>query len=277
MMCWTGAISVHTHIMPYLEMGPAYNQFDFANSRVRVPPLGPPNCPQNLAIVQVPFALFVCPSEARKISGVAMNNYRYNGGVTFCPAEPWFDSSQNQNPWSTNCANELNGPTGGFFGDRPFTAAAILDGLSNTAAFSERILGDLDNSVLRYGDFRRTVPQQPTETTASIVSWCTTRSPTEPHTSDQGIGDGAWTYGHHHRTIYNHLLTPNAAIYDCSTNVSFVDGNNEGAIVTARSFHPGIVNAMLGDGSVRTVSNTISLPVWRAVGTRAGSEALSNF
>lgn len=276
--CWTGAVSVHTHIMPYLEMGTAYNQFDFTFSRVRVPPLGPPNCPQNLAIVSTPFKLFECPSEARKLGSTPTCNYRYNNGVTFCSAVPWFDDSTNQNPWSTNCANELNGVAGGMFTDRAMSAASLLDGLSNTAAFSERVLGDLDGTLIREGDFRRTVPQTPNETTASILASCTLNLPlTANHTSDMSIGPGAWTYGHHNKTLYNHLFTPNSPIRDCSTNVSAVDGNNEGAIATARSYHPGIVNVLMGDGAVRTVSNTINLAVWRSVGTRAGSEALGDF
>jgi len=278
MVCWTGAISVHTHIMPYLEMGSAYSQFDFVNSRFRIPPLGPPNCPQNQAIVNIRFQLFQCPSEARDPRSVPTCNYRYNTGVTFCPAVPWTDASTNLNPWSTNCAAEINGTAGGMFSDQAMTASSVLDGLSNTAAFSERVLGDLDGTIIGLGDFRRTVPQQPTETTASILSSCTANLPlTGSHTSDMSIGPGAWTYGHHNKTLYNHLFTPNSPIRDCSTNVSAVDGNNEGAIATARSYHPGIVNVLLADGSVRTVSNTINLATWRAVGTRAGSESLSNF
>jgi prepilin-type processing-associated H-X9-DG protein len=191
---------------------------------------------------------------------------------------PWFDDSTNQNPWSTNCGNEINGTAGGMFSDRAMTAASALDGLSNTAAFSERVLGDLDGALIREGDFRRTVPQNPSQTTATILASCTLNLPlTANHTSDMSIGPGAWTYGHHNKTLYNHLFTPNSPIRDCSTNVSAVDGNNEGAIATARSYHPGIVNVLMGDGSVRTVSNTINLAVWRAAGTRAGSEALSNF
>ncbi|HET6576412.1 MAG TPA: DUF1559 domain-containing protein [Fimbriiglobus sp.] len=43
----------------------------------------------------------------------------------------------------------------------------------------------------------------------------------------------------------------------------------------ARSAHTGGVNAALCDGSVRFVSNSISLPVWRAAGTSLGGEVLS--
>lgn len=44
------------------------------------------------------------------------------------------------------------------------------------------------------------------------------------------------------------------------------------AIITARSYHGGSVNAALMDGSVRSISEGIELKVWRALGTRAGKE-----
>ena len=48
------------------------------------------------------------------------------------------------------------------------------------------------------------------------------------------------------------------------------------AASTARSYHPGGVNALLGDGSVRFVKETISGRVWRALGSVAGGEVVSS-
>ena len=48
-----------------------------------------------------------------------------------------------------------------------------------------------------------------------------------------------------------------------------------GAYVGARSRHTGGVNVAMADGSVRFVSNSIDLATWRALGTRAGGEAVS--
>ncbi|MFM7077403.1 MAG: H-X9-DG-CTERM domain-containing protein, partial [Planctomycetaceae bacterium] len=41
---------------------------------------------------------------------------------------------------------------------------------------------------------------------------------------------------------------------------------------TARSHHPGLVNATLLDGSVRSVGSDVDAAVWRALATRAGGE-----
>jgi prepilin-type processing-associated H-X9-DG protein len=45
---------------------------------------------------------------------------------------------------------------------------------------------------------------------------------------------------------------------------------------TSRSYHPGGVNVLLMDGSARFVKSSINLPTWRALGTRAGGEAISS-
>lgn len=46
------------------------------------------------------------------------------------------------------------------------------------------------------------------------------------------------------------------------------------AAVTSRSYHPGLVNVLLLDNSVRPVADGVDLRVWRAAGTRAGREPL---
>ena len=46
--------------------------------------------------------------------------------------------------------------------------------------------------------------------------------------------------------------------------------------ITARSYHPGGVNTLLADGSVRFVKSTINGMTWRALGTVAGGEVISS-
>jgi hypothetical protein len=50
------------------------------------------------------------------------------------------------------------------------------------------------------------------------------------------------------------------------------NGRPSYAIVTSRSYHAGIVQAAMVDGSVQTFANEIALSVWRAAATRAGGE-----
>ena len=44
------------------------------------------------------------------------------------------------------------------------------------------------------------------------------------------------------------------------------------AAVTARSYHSGVVNTVMMDGSVHAVADSIQLDVWRGMATRAGGE-----
>jgi prepilin-type processing-associated H-X9-DG protein len=46
--------------------------------------------------------------------------------------------------------------------------------------------------------------------------------------------------------------------------------------VPPSSRHPGGVNAMMGDGTVRFIKSSIALSTWRAIGTRGGGEVVSS-
>lgn len=44
----------------------------------------------------------------------------------------------------------------------------------------------------------------------------------------------------------------------------------------ASSYHPGVVNAGMCDGSVRVAKESVSQLVWMALGTRANGEIISS-
>lgn len=93
---------------------------------------------------------------------------------------------------------------------------------------------------------------------------------------------GKWECLSHGRAGYNHVGTPNGracAIMDNAQMMAPWSGD-EGHLpwymqVPPSSGHPGGVNVLAGDGSVRFVKDTVSIPAWRALGSRAGGEALS--
>ena len=70
--------------------------------------------------------------------------------------------------------------------------------------------------------------------------------------------------------------------YDIDYN-SWQEGKNGStgaasyAILVSRSWHEGVIQAALMDGSVRTVSENIDLGIWRALGTRAGGEVVGEY
>ena len=49
------------------------------------------------------------------------------------------------------------------------------------------------------------------------------------------------------------------------------------AAVTSRSYHAGLVNILLMDGSVRSVTNNILAQTWHSLGTRAGGEVVGDY
>ncbi len=73
-------------------------------------------------------------------------------------------------------------------------------------------------------------------------------------------------------TFYSHTLTPNSKSRDCIRGTGLDRGH-----LAARSYHVGGIQAVLGDGSVRFVSDNIDSNVWRFVGTMSGGEVLGEF
>jgi prepilin-type processing-associated H-X9-DG protein len=96
-------------------------------------------------------------------------------------------------------------------------------------------------------------------------------------------GHSEWIDGHVHQTGFTTAWPPNRKILGgpsrVDTDLSGVREMNGGptyAAITARSYHPGGVNVLLGDGSVRFVKDSIDGRTWRALGTIAGNEAISS-
>ena len=75
-------------------------------------------------------------------------------------------------------------------------------------------------------------------------------------------------------TLYNHVSTPDT---NTCAGLPFPGTMTNMAMqVPASSRHPGGVNVLMGDGSVRFVGDKIDLDTWRALGTRAGQETVSS-
>ena len=53
-------------------------------------------------------------------------------------------------------------------------------------------------------------------------------------------------------------------------------GGAQNAYNASRSYHPGGVNALLADGSVKFFKNSIGVPVWRALSSSMGGEVISS-
>ena len=90
---------------------------------------------------------------------------------------------------------------------------------------------------------------------------------------------GRYHNNYHGGCNFSTLNPPNTSVTDrivfCSNQVAqapCVGGGGASSVLSARSYHPGGVNAAMADGAVRFVTNEISVQIWQAVGSRSGGE-----
>jgi prepilin-type processing-associated H-X9-DG protein len=71
-----------------------------------------------------------------------------------------------------------------------------------------------------------------------------------------------WTEGTMWRSWYNHLVPPNS--------VCWKTDNWWTLVCPPSSYHPGVVNLVMVDGSVQSASDDVDMDVWTDMGTRDG-------
>lgn len=234
--------SALARLLPFAEQGNLHNLCDYST---------PPTSPTNTVAAQTKVDLFVCPSDPRQ------------GKI---PSMPEFGSNYVANNGTGTIGFGLIASGDGMFTQTSLAFKDVLDGTSNTAAFSESILGSSQASTgPKPFDPRREVLEVPGG-----------NDPT-PAACDAGAGvwsgrrGGKWIDGHYGNTLYNHYYVPNPPQWDCG------NGSHNKALSTARSYHPGGVNVVFVDGSVRFAANTIALDVWRNIATRDRSDTPTDF
>ncbi len=244
--------SVHARILPFVEQANLYQLVDLTASATSQPTVTAQRIP-----------IYICPSEpnARPRPG---NPPRYPTSYA-ANVGSWF-------VWD---------PTNGQAGDGAFamsgelTFADFTDGTSNTVALAEvKVYGAY---MLGNASFPANTP--PPNSPAEVLALGGTLKTLITHTG--------WTEGQTFQTGVTFVLPPNTKTpytnpsdgveYDVDY-VSSRDGSSamrlSYAAMTSRSYHSGVVNVLLMDGSVRSVRSTIALPAWRAAGTRNGGEVL---
>jgi prepilin-type N-terminal cleavage/methylation domain-containing protein/prepilin-type processing-associated H-X9-DG protein len=102
----------------------------------------------------------------------------------------------------------------------------------------------------------------------------------------QGIGSDLrgftwWAPGAQFTTIYPpNTSSPDIVTQNCNSqparNLPCVNNGGAWNIQAARSRHSGGVTAVMGDGSVRFVQNSINIDTWRALSTTQGGEVISD-
>lgn len=244
--------SAHAYLLPFCE-GTVFNDLDFKAPPVTfdLPSGDVLGGGSNLIAAQAGLPLFLCPSDphAPRVPGsnFGATNYAACSGS------------------GTQRYGSLADADGVFFTGSAISFADIIDGSSHTIAFSERLLGtgfgtshaSHAKAFWMWELSDRSSPTREACRATSGGSWYAARGE-------------KWIMGNYGNTLYNHYYPPNATDHDCMNITQQV------GLMSASSLHPGGVNAIFCDGSVRTTAATVDLQLWRAWSTRADREASPN-
>jgi prepilin-type N-terminal cleavage/methylation domain-containing protein/prepilin-type processing-associated H-X9-DG protein len=267
-------IGQKARILLYMEQQNLANSINFGTTYN-----GPTHSTVRVSVVST----FLCPSDAN-IPGQpsftdnttgAGTNYPNNMGLdirlsNFVLAGPtYFIGNQ---PETTCSSGVASAPLDGVK-----TIASILDGTSNTVAFSEFVKGTGSASAppraLVYGLKTQSnscgyLGQSPSPDYAFYQD-CQANGTASPYVTKGRIwlssimGDGGG---------YVHTMLPNKK--SCYVSGSWPDSQVTGG-VGANSNHPGGVNVLFCDGSVKFIKDSISYNAWYAIATVAGGEVVS--
>ncbi|TVS12521.1 MAG: DUF1559 domain-containing protein [Planctomycetaceae bacterium] len=283
--CWaphcTSAfrLSGFVGLLPYIEQQAVYDM----SAQNNFSPGGWVDVPNSPVYAKIPG--FFCPSDpSAQDHARGRRNYKMSMG----------DWTMQHHDASRNIPN----PRGPFGIIRQANVgvtsrfASVTDGLSNTIAFSERVVGV---SINRFkGGYAQSAGVHAGATTgddmlAIVPLDCMNTpvvnnvysNPSTGNTSGQFWSDGAMT-----ASGFNTILPPNSP----SCTAMGVASQESRIIAPPTSQHPGGVNAVMLDGAVKFISDTIDsgdlthglvrsgrspYGVWGALGSRDGGESVS--
>jgi prepilin-type N-terminal cleavage/methylation domain-containing protein/prepilin-type processing-associated H-X9-DG protein len=267
--------STHSQFLPQLEQGPLFNATNF-NLPPETPSLDTYNMGfmpafqdpnrENATVCRIAIAAFLCPSDPAGAGGLpgwdGGNNYYGNEGSWLC------DACQ-QTPSSVAPGYLPQGP---LYNRSCVNLASLTDGTSNTAFFSEKRRGQ------GMPDPRSDMYMMNNALTLD-QTWqaCTNLDMTMAMVLTSQVGV-TWAIGDMTCSTYNHVSPPNTrtcAGMGGGMMMPTASMVNMAVQLPPSSYHPGGVNVLFGDGSVRFIKESVSLVVWRALSTRNGGEVIS--
>lgn len=238
-------------LLAYLEQSGLRNAIDIKKSYkdpVNVPSIG----------LRIPS--YLCPSEIndRQSGADELAQYPLNYGA-------------NMGTWMVFNPQKNSGGDGMFAPNMTLQQRHVLDGTSKTMGFAEV---KAFQPILKTGGSPPAA--RPTDATQVAGFGGSNFEGEDGHTE--------WVEGRVHQDGFTATFPPNAIVPYASGGKTFdVDYTfaEEGdsatdityAAVTARSYHSGrLVNAVMVDGSVHSISGEIGSDIWQALATRAGGE-----
>jgi prepilin-type N-terminal cleavage/methylation domain-containing protein/prepilin-type processing-associated H-X9-DG protein len=284
-----GRTNVFALILPYMEQGANYAAFNTQwDINITVTATGFVSTPNNTAQTSL-INSYICPSDpATQRIGLSIAYANYVACIGTTAAEEGGSTYSNMEPQSSRWGIYIaqtdytqgtcvgGAPNPNYNKLAPVTVAAVIDGTSNTAAFSECKRGhELVSPPL--------VAFEPTVCVA-LFNDATATNNFLPPMCDPNLRTLSYRYrnqeyyrGFGPTGFYNHTTPPNYQYVDCGTYADSTSPNNFSRThLAARSYHAGNgVNVSFADGSVRFVKSTVNLTTWNALGTRAANEVVS--
>ena len=255
------------YTISYMEQGGIYNAFNFMGSTVTTPALTYGD-PANTTASRARIASFQCPSDqsVAPTAGVPSYNYGVNYGNT---GTGLFQIKDN----SYCCPDYL----GVRFLGAPFSWVSAGPG------------SPVQSFATSYNISSITDGTSNTMMAAEVVQAQSSGSKTDLRGFIQfGNSSGFATFLAPNSKQPDLLSDPNYCVYPLGNNPpcrfrtdgpGTVPGDTtpsiNGDTYAARSRHPGGVNAVLCDGSVRFIKDSISIQTWRALSTSQGGEIIS--
>lgn len=232
--------SVHAMILPQLDLPILFNSTNFSVYSIDM---------VNETVYSARISTFLCPSDQSVIKSVGWTNYACNTGYGYQVYKK-FNGSFAQPP-------ELS------------STASMTDGTSVTAMMAEWVQGSGMNlkNWDRLGSVSRISPLFGPDQFDQAISNCVNQANIIGVDFHYDKGK-FWIRSGLGVTLYNHNMVVNG--YSCLNG----DRVREGSW-TASSRHAGGANLLFADGHVQFLRQGVSLPVWRALGTRSGSEVIS--
>jgi prepilin-type N-terminal cleavage/methylation domain-containing protein/prepilin-type processing-associated H-X9-DG protein len=270
--CW----AVHGALLPFLEQTATYNAINFYWS---------PDEPPNQTVDNTQILTYLCPSDPNATSNTLGDNGVLTTGNNcyFASIGPTTDVRVGL---PTSAPSFAANPTAGLFAfQQSKSIARMIDGTSNTIAFAESTVGVPGQTARQklIGLVKVAIPatalqanaaSNPSGVLAGIQACSAAWQAGASSAVDLQRGD-SWQQGAMCMTMFNTICTPN----DQADEWAYCSNSGSGACSNysnSDSYHPGGVNAMMGDGSVKFFKNSINQQTWWALGSIAGGEVISS-
>jgi prepilin-type N-terminal cleavage/methylation domain-containing protein/prepilin-type processing-associated H-X9-DG protein len=275
--------SIHAAILPQLGLTPLYNAINF-NWGTADAPTQLPTFAINSTAIQAQVSTFLCPSDPYALVNLATGTADANNCYFGCIGA----TSDTLGAFASGAPSLATVPTSGLFAFQQSKGInQVTDGTSNTVAFAESTVG-YTGEAPRAKLIGLTGVAMPTGATGALqfnvfnspdgvragFAACNAAWTAGTKTPDKQRGD-AWATGGMAMTLFNTVATPNA--YNDTWAYCGRDGSGTMASFSnSDSYHPGGVNVLIADGSVRFIKDTINQLTWWALGTMAGGEVQSS-